>query len=383
VTTVDWIIVAFTLALAYAGWQQGFLAGGLSLAGFAAGAFLGTRLGPLLLPDGARSPYAPMFGLVGALMGGGLLATGLEGVGHAVRSRTSRLPGIGSIDGLLGGALAAAVALGIAWIAGAVALQLPGQRDLRRTVQRSVVLRALNDALPPSGAILHALARFDPLPSFNGPRADVPPPNARIARDPQVQAARASVVRVLGTACGLGIEGSGWVAPGGVVVTNAHVVAGESDTTVQVRGTGPKLSAQPVAFDARNDIALLRVNGLSAPSLPLRSDPPSGVAGAILGFPENGPYSVRAARIGATTRALAQDAYGNGPLLRELVSLRGVVRHGNSGGPLVDGAGRVLTTVFAATAGTRRHGGFGVPNAVVRAAMAGAHGPVGTGPCAP
>jgi len=206
---------------------------------------------------------------------------------------------------------------------------------------------------------------------------------ARIARDPQVQAAGASVVRVLGTACGLGIEGSGWVAPGGVVVTNAHVVAGESDTTVQVRGTGPKLSAQPVAFDARNDIALLRVNGLSAPSLPLRSAPPSGVAGAILGFPENGPYSVRAARIGATTRALAQDAYDNGPLLRELVSLRGVVRHGNSGGPLVDGAGRVLTTVFAATAGTRRHGGFGVPNAVVRAAMAGAHGPVGTGPCAP
>src|SRR5262249_1976324 len=149
------------------------------------------------------------------------------------------------------------------WVAGAVALQTPGARNLRHDIQRSSILQALNGALPPSGPLLNALARFDPLPSVAGPPADVPAPNSRIARDAQVRAAGRSVVRVLGTACGLGVQGSGWVAGNGIVVTNAHVVAGEDDTTVQVQGTGAHLPARAILFDPHDDVAVLRVSGLN------------------------------------------------------------------------------------------------------------------------
>src|SRR3954470_18627408 len=354
-TSVDWIIVVFTILLAVAGARQGFVVGALSLAGFAVGAVIGTRLGPVVLPDGAHSPYAPLFGLAGALLAGSLLATGLGALGKAFRG-TIRLPGFGALDGSLGAVLSAAVALGIVWIAGAAALQLPGQQELRRDVQRSAILRRLNDVLPPSGPILHALGRLDPLPSINGPSADVAPPRSAIARRPAVRAASRSVVKVLGTACGLGVEGSGWVARPGLVVTNAHVVAGQDDTTVQLEGTGPKLDAQALVFDATNDIAVLRVGGLSGTPLPLVGHVSSGTAAAILGFPENGPFDVRAARVGSPRTVLSEDAYGRGPVRRRILPLRGVVRHGNSGGPVVDGRGRVLGTVFASIVGGAHRG---------------------------
>ena len=380
-TTLDWLIVAFTVALALAGAHQGFVVGALSLAGFAVGAVVGTRLAPIFLPEGSRSPYAPLLGLAGALLLGGLLAGGFGDVAERARAMI-RLPGFGALDGALGAVLSAAVALGIAWIAGAAVVQLPGQRDLRRDVRRSAILQRLNEILPPSGTILHALARFDPLPTISGPSPDVAPPQAAIARDPQVAAAAASVVRVLGTACGLGVEGSGWVAGNGLVVTNAHVVAGEDDTTVQVRGTGARLNATAVGFDPHNDVAVLRVGGLTAPALSIATDSPAGTSAAILGFPGNGPYDVRAGRIGATRTVVSQDAYGRGPLNRRVTPLRGNVRSGNSGGPMVDARGQVVTMVFAATVGTRRRGGYGVPNSIVRRDLRRAGGPVSTGPCA-
>src|SRR4051812_29605202 len=139
VTSLDWVIVAFTLVLAFAGARQGFVVGALSLAGFALGAVIGTRLGPVLLPEGSSSPYAPLFGLVGALAGGAILATGLGGLAQALRG-TIRLPAFAVVDGVLGAVLSALVALGIAWIAGAAAVQVPGQRDLRREVRRSAIL---------------------------------------------------------------------------------------------------------------------------------------------------------------------------------------------------------------------------------------------------
>jgi S1-C subfamily serine protease len=207
-------------------------------------------------------------------------------------------------------------------------------------------------------------------------------PNARLARDPEVRAATRSTVRVLGTACGLGIEGSGWVAAPGLVVTNAHVVAGEHDTTVQPLGAGPRYDAHAVWFDPRNDIAILRANGISSLT-PLRQkvNAPSGASGAVIGYPENGPLDVEPARIGPTITALSQDAYGRGPLRRKITTLRGLVRSGNSGGPLVDGDGRVLTTIFASSVRGGERAGYGVPDSVVTEALAKAHGPVGTGPC--
>ena len=380
-TTLDWIIVAFTVVLALYGFLQGFIVGALSLLGFALGALLGARLGPLLLEDGNASPYAPLFGLLGTLLAGAILAGGFEGIGNWIR-RAVRLPGLGIVDGVLGGVLTGCVALGMAWIAGAVALQTPGLEGVRQDVRRSVVLQRLNQALPPSGPILRALARFDPLPQFRGPAAQVPAPTRRILRDPDVRRASGGVVRVLGTACGLGISGSGWSAGGGLVVTNAHVVAGTDDATVQVRGTGPRLDAVPVAYDSLNDVAVLRVDGIQAPALPI-ADAKVGAGAAVLGFPENGGFDARPARLGATRVSVTEDSYGRAPVKRKLLSFRGFVRQGNSGGPLVDGRGRVAGTVFAAVVGERRRGGYAVPDDIVRRALARARssGRVSTGPC--
>jgi S1-C subfamily serine protease len=381
-TRLDWIIVVLTLAGAAIGYYRGFVVGALSLVGFGLGAFAGTRLAPLLLSDGNESPYAPIFGLVGAIAIGSILAAGFSGLAYALRRGAQRIPGFATVDGALGALLSAAVALGIVWLAGAVALQTPDLASLRRDVQRSSVLRTLNDVLPPTGPILNALARFDPLPAFQGPEANVPPPSARIARADGVQRAARSVVKVLGTACGLGVEGSGWVTQDGLVVTNAHVVAGQDDTTVQLRGRGPRLPARAVAFDERNDVAVLRVAGLDAPGLAMRDEVVSGTSAALLGFPLNGPYDVRAARMGEARRAITDDAYGHGPVTRSIAPLRGLVRHGNSGGPLVDARGRVVGTVFASTVGGERPGGYAIPNEVVRDVLAGAGSPVSTGPCA-
>jgi S1-C subfamily serine protease len=386
-TTVDWVIVAFCVLLAIYGYLQGFIVGVLSLVGFGIGAFIGTRVGPLLLPGGSHSQYAPLFGLVGALLAGGILASGLEGLGLHVRAAL-RLPGLRTVDGLLGAALTACVGLGIAWILGAAALDASGSTTLRSDVEHSQILRGLDQLLPPSGAILNALARFDPLPSVSGPAANVPPPPAGIATAPAVRAAFPSVVRVVGTACGLGIEGSGWVAAPGMIVTNAHVVAGEHDTSVQVRGNPPNLPAEVVDFDAHDDIAVLRVPGVGEPALSLAANPAAGTPAAILGYPLDGPFNVQPGRIGATQVTSTQDAYGNGPVLRSIQSLRGEVRPGNSGGPLVDAAGQVVGTVFASITGTSPSAGgdgLSVPNAVVRSQLALAKtrsGPVSSGACA-
>jgi hypothetical protein len=379
-TGLDWIIVGFTVLMAVWGFGQGLIAGGLSLAGFAAGAFLGSRLGPLFLEDGSHSVYAPLFALIGALMLGALLATVFEVLGFHLRHRLGDR--LGLLDGIGGSVLVACLGLFLVWIAGAVALQTPGARELREPIQRSAILKELNAVLPPSGPILQALARFDPFPSIRGPSADVPPPNAKIARDPQVRAAGRSVVRVLGTACGLGVQGSGWIAGDGLVVTNAHVVAGQDDTTIQLGGEDPSLDAQAVWYDPRNDLAILRAPGLGgAPALRLHVDAEPGTSAAVLGFPENGPYDVQPARLGSTETVITQDAYGRGPVRRAITSLRGLVRHGNSGGPVVDGRGRVLATVFAAASGRHRTG-YGVPDSIVRRALDRLRGPVDTGPCA-
>jgi S1-C subfamily serine protease len=383
-TGIDWLIVAFTAILAFYGYLQGFIVGALSLVGFGIGAFLGTRVGPLLLPDGSHSQYAPLFGLLGALLAGGVLASGLEGLGLRARS-VLRLPGFRAIDGLLGAALTACVGLGIAWIVGAVALESANSSSLRTSLERSKILRGLDELLPPSGPILHALARIDPLPSVNGPEANVPAPTAGVLASPGVRSARASVVRVLGTACGVGIEGSGWVAAPGLVVTNAHVVAGENNTVVQVGGRPPDLSAFVVSFDPHDDIAVLRIPGLHAPPLRISAGARPGRATAILGYPEDGPFAAVPGRLGSTATVRTDDAYGQGPVLRSIASLRGVVRPGNSGGPMVDRSGRVLATVFAAITSGTEPGGFAIPNSLVRGQLAAAASrshPVGTGHCA-
>jgi S1-C subfamily serine protease len=169
----------------------------------------------------------------------------------------------------------------------------------------------------------------------------------------------------------------------GVVVTNAHVIAGEDDTTVQLQGQGAKLDAQAIWFDPRNDLALLRVPALdSVRVLKLDVNSKPGISAAILGFPRNGPFDVEPARLGQTQTVQSQDAYGRGPVQRLITSFRGKVRPGNSGGPVVDSRGRVVTTVFASGVGGTQRTGFGVPDSIIKDALARANGAVGTGACA-
>jgi S1-C subfamily serine protease len=379
VTVLDWAIVAFTLALAAWGYRQGLIVGILTLAGFGAGALAGSRVGPLLLAEGSESPYAPLFAALGALLLGALVAVTLESLALGLRSRLIRGRALHLADGAGGAALISAVALGLAWVLGAVALHAPGTAQLRADLQRSTIMRSLNDLLPPSGPILNALSRVDPVPSLAGPTTPVAPPDAAIASDPDVRRAGLSVVRVLGTACGLGVEGSGWVAGPGLVVTNAHVVAGEDDTTVTTQD-GASLDASPVRYDPGNDLAVLRVDA-ALPTLAISPDPQRGTAGAVLGYPENGPFASSAARMGETTTTISEDSYGGGPVRRSIAFLRGSVRSGNSGGPLVNARGQVMGTVFASTT-TGPQGGYAIPNNIVSSALSEpATTEVDTGPC--
>jgi S1-C subfamily serine protease len=145
------------------------------------------------------------------------------------------------------------------------------------------------------------------------------------------------------------------------------------------RGDGRRLDARVVAFDPRNDVAVLRVPGLRGRALRL-AEPTEGEGVAILGYPESGPFTASAARIGRTASVLTDDAYGRGPIRRTVTTLRGAVRKGNSGGPAVDSTGRVQTTVFAARIGSSS--GYGVPPASIRRVLGRAKGnAVSSGPC--
>ena len=265
------------------------------------------------------------------------------------------------------------------WVLGAVALGSGG--ELRQAVQRSYVLQRLNTILPPTSGLLNALENLDPFPRIDGPEVRVQAPAAGIVGDPQVDAAARSVVKVLGTACGLGVEGSGWVAGDGLVVTNAHVVAGQEDTRVLLRGRRAGLDARGRRTSTRATTSrCCACRGLQAPALPLAASPRAGHLGGRPRLPAQRalrrarrPARARRARSSPRTPTAAARCGGS------ITSLRGAVRSGNSGGPMVDGRGRVVTTIFAATTSGPR-GGYGVPNAVVRAALGDARGPVSTGP---
>ena len=145
---------------------------------------------------------------------------------------------------------------------------------------------------------------------------------------------------------------------------------------MQLGGQGQRFDAQAIHFDVRNDLAVLRVPGVAGVRpLAMNEAARPGTGAAVLGYPENGPYDVEPARVGRTRTVLSQDAYGRGPVQRRITALRGLVRSGNSGGPAVDGQGRVVTTIFAAARESGSGSGFGVPDSIVRRALAGAREP--------
>jgi hypothetical protein len=283
------------------------------------------------------------------------------------------------LDSVGGIVFGAATGLVFVWVLGATALLVPGQTTLRKDVQRSAIIRRLNETVPPR-QLLNLLARIDPFPSITGPAGPTEPPNPTIALRPAVRDAELSVVKITGTACGVGVEGSGWFATRDLVVTAAHVVAGEHDTVVQIPRYPGSYSTEVTVFDPHNDVAVLRVLGAD-PAVPLRiADPRPGTPVAILGYPENGPLTATPGRVGRTAVVITQDAYGHGPVARTITAVAGLVEHGDSGGPAVDASGFVEATIFAARLDSSS--GFGVPSSIVRHALDSAQGPVSTGSCA-
>ncbi|MDH4339730.1 MAG: MarP family serine protease [Thermoleophilia bacterium] len=362
-STADWVVLAVIAVSALYGLATGFLRGAFSLAGFAFGAYLGARIAPELLRD--ASPYVPLVALGSAILLGSLMR-GLAGMlAGALRTSLGVIPGVRLLDSVAGLVLGLAAGVLLCWAVGAVLLYLPGQSDLRREVQRSAILSRINGEFPPE-RLIETLEHVDPIGVFLGPPATVPPPDAALAKDPDVIRTSKSVVRVTGIACGLGIEGSGWIARRGLVVTNAHVVAGISRPRVDLPD-GRAYPATVVAFDVTNDLAVLRVPGLRGRALVL-AEPDRGTPVALVGYPRNGPLTRTPGRLGGTRKVLSRDAYGGGPVGRQVTTLRGLVEPGSSGGPGIDAQGRVRTTVFARRPGER--GGYGIPAELVRKTLA-------------
>lgn len=390
VTQLDVVILVAAAVSAIGGSRRGFVLGALALAGFAGGVLLATALTAAFAEGERASPLPALLALTAGLLGSAMLAA----VGARLRRRWSRslTPRLGTSrltrraasasDRVLGGLLSAGVVLGLAWLAGAAASQPAAPALLREAVRESVVLTRLTAALPPAAPILAALPRFDPIPRLRGPSAQVVAPPRGVARDPDIRAAAPSVVRIVGMACGRGMSGSGWVAAPGLVVTNAHVVAGQTEPLVAAGDEMDLHDSVVVAFDRRDDVAVLRVSGLAARALPMARDAKPGTPAAMLGYPRNGPYSAVPARLGETRWLLTGGASGASLARRTVTLFRAVVHPGNSGGPLVDRSGRVVATVFAARKERRSRTGFAVPNRPVRRVLADVgDDPVATGSC--
>jgi uncharacterized membrane protein required for colicin V production len=377
-TTIDLLIALFVFLVVLRGTRTGLLTGAFLLMGVVLGAALGSRLARLLLPED-ESPILDV-----AITSISILAFAVFGevvaraAGGALRARLSS-PTSEALDGLGGAALGLALSLVLVWAIGLFALWLPPLAGLHPAVKESRILHALNERMP-SQLLTRTVAELNLLPRIRGPEAA---PDEGIAGDPEVLAAGSQTVHVSSIACGYSVEGSGWVAAPDLVVTNAHVVAGEAVTRVQPGGRGPRYRAKVVLFDDKNDVAILRVDGLRFDPMPLAT-PKVGKAAAVLGFSEDGLLDVRPARTGATRRVISGDAYNRGPVERTVTSFRVHVQPGNSGGPVVNADGEVVATVFASRADSS-DSGYGIPSQIVQRRLAAAAKrtePVGTGGCA-
>lgn len=387
--SLDLLIIVVVLALAGIGYAQGFIVGAASLFGLALGGLVGTRLTHALIEQAAEgttaATWAPLIGLCAGLLVTLIGAMAMQDLGAELRQRLQTHESA-AVDRLLGAGLLAVVGLLLAWFAAASVIGVASLRPVRAQIVESRVVQQLNATLPDAGPLLGVIASYDPFPRFDGGEISIGAPDRQLPRDVEVRRAARSVVRVVGSACGYQVTGTGWVAARGYVVTNAHVVGGQQDTGVQPDGSGEPLDADVVAFDRVNDLAVLRVDDLDLPVLRQRTDAPRGEAAVVLGYPENQGFRATAARYSDERVVEGEDVYGRGSYERRVTSFRGLVRHGNSGGPLVDGDGVVLSTVFAATVGDAISGGYGIPNDLALEAVEAGQGvpvdrAVDTGPC--
>ena len=352
---IDVVLIVMTIGYGLAGLSQGFVAGAAATVGLLTGGAIGIVVMPRFLdrldPSVGVSALALVSVLVLASVGQAFGAF----MGHRLRQRITWRPAR-SLDAIGGAALSMAAVLGVAWALGYAisGARLPAIAD---PVRSSAVLSRIDAVMPSQAdAVLAAFARIVDTTLF--PRylepfaperiAPIDAPNARILQRPGVVAAQRSVVKVIGEAaeCGRTQEGSGFVYAPGRVMTNAHVVAGVTDPVVVVGEE--TFNAETVVYDADLDVAILAIDA-PAPALGFDTSAGSGDPAAVLGFPENGPYDASPARVRAEQRLRSPDIYDEGAVTREVLSIRALVRSGNSGGPLVSAAGDVYGVVFAAS----------------------------------
>jgi S1-C subfamily serine protease len=276
-------------------------------------------------------------------------------VGARIRDRITWQP-IRAVDAIGGSALSAVAVLLVAW---ALGVAVSGTRigAITPLVRDSAVLAEVDRTLPAdAGKVLQTFnnvvgTTFFPryLEPFAPERiVAVEPGDKRMLTDPDVVAAQSSVVKVRGAnGCGGGVEGTGFFFAPGRLMTNAHVVAGVTRPEVEVGGTS--VVASVVLYDPDLDIAVLAMPDPGVPHLALDTEAGPEDNVAVVGYPEDGPYDVEAGRIRSEQRLRSPDIYGEGTVIRQVYSLRALIRPGNSGGPILTSAGDVAGMVFAAS----------------------------------
>lgn len=354
---LDVIIVLAAIAYGIGGFRNGAVVGLFSMVGFFGGAIIGAQLaqplGSRVSNGRAQIPVAIICVLFVSMIGQ-LLGVWIAG---RVRSRIVKERGR-SVDAGVGSALGVTSVLLVAWMI-AVPLASSSYPTLASAAQHSRIVRGVNDVMPHDIRNLYSSLRsfldqsgFPPvlgdLPSTTV--VTVPPPDVTLspAFQQRVRVAQQSVFKIYGEAasCSRGIEGSGFVYAPHRIVTNAHVVAGTTQVGVVVNNR--TVPATVVVFDSRRDIAVLDVPELNAPSLTLAAAAAkTGDAAAVLGYPEDGPFISKSARVRSRTTIEGNDIYGSHQVTREIYSVRSIVRSGNSGGPLIATDGTVLGVVFA------------------------------------
>lgn len=388
---VDLLVLLAALLAAGSGWRHGVVTSLLAFTGVLLGAVVGVRLAPLVVAsvEGTAARAAFGVGFVVLLVAVGE-STGVL-LGRAVRA-TLRGPGVRTVDSGLGSVVQAVAVLVAAWIL-AVPLTSATGSGVAQAVRSSVVLGQVDQALPVQAqqlpAELGALLDTSGLPDVLGPFGRTPitevgPPDAELQATGLVQQVQPSVLKVRGVApaCSRGLEGTGFVVAPERVMTNAHVVAGTDELGVET--AQGLLSASVVLYDPQTDLAVLDVPGLSAAALGFAAEPaPTGTSAVVLGYPLDGPYTASAARVREEIDLRGPDIYDSQVVTREVYTVRGQVRSGNSGGPMLDDAGRVLGVVFGAAIDNDETGFVLTADEVAEevAAAATLTAPVGTGAC--
>ena len=352
---LDWLLVALVLAYALSGYWQGFVTGAFATGGLLVGGLFGVWLAPMALGDATPSLLVSLGALFIVILSASFGQALLQFTGAKIRDRITWQP-IRALDALGGAALSAAAVLLVAWALG-VAVSGTRIATITPMVRSSAVLKEVDNVLPQSaGGVLQAFndvvgTSFFPryLEPFAPERiVEVGPGPRRLLRDPDVADAADSVLKIHGTnECGNGIEGSGFLYAGNRLMTNAHVVAGVDDPEVLL-GEG-SVPAEVVYYNPDIDVAVLALDSGATPHLTFDREAEAQAPVAILGYPQDGPYDVQPGRIRAEQRLRSPNIYNRGTVIREVYSLRGLVRPGNSGGPIVSSAGDVVGVVFAAS----------------------------------